>query len=337
MPARASIPLVLGGIAALLALLAGACRQIGVKSNGSPAGRVVRAGSHLAVVIETCDPYLPSLKGVPQDRMSYSYELWLFPDSGTSPHSTTTLARSVRSSDRTHNIGAQYFENDILWFTISDVQGFDLSSRSITSRPVPKHIASMPISQLMGYNSRPEEPFLAKGVLWSPSDWFTLASDTEAATDLAPNARINPSDDAVRSRNPRTLRLASIASTPLPRVTSTDASISSPPFRHAAFLRDAPSGNVIRFSNPDSFLVFHREGDSVHPTLRLSRVGLDGSTIWTLDTQIDKLTQILPHPTSPAFVGDRYIGPDKLAEPILAIARLDLGTVHIHSLRTNPN
>lgn len=337
MPTRASIPLVLGGITAVLALLAGACRQMGVKSYGYPAGRVVRAGSNLAVVIETRDPYLSSLKGVPEDRMSYSYKLWLFPDSGTAPHSTTTLARSVRSSDRTHNIGAQHFENGILWFTISDIQGFDLSSNSITSRPVPKHIASMPITQLMGFNSPPEEPYLAKGVLWSPSEWFTLATDAEAAADLAPNSRLDPSDDATRSRDPRTLRHASIASNPLTRVTSTDPLISSPPFRHAALFRDAPSGNVIRFSDPDSFLVFHREGDPVHPTLRLSRVGLDGSTTWTMDTQIYKLKQILPHPTSPAFVGERYIGPGKLAEPILVIARLDLGTVHIHSLRADPN
>ena len=310
---------------------------MGVQSYGYPAGRVVRAGSHLAVVIETRDPYFPSLKGVPEDRMSYSYKLWLFPDSGTSPHSSSRLARSVRSSARTHNIGAQYFENDILWFTISDVQGFDLASNSITSRPVPKHIASMPITQLMGFNSPPEEPYLAKGVLWSPSNWFTLATEAEAAADLAPNSRLDPSDDATRSRDPRTLRQAASASEPRRRVDGTEPRSSAPPDRHAALLRDAPSGNVIRFSNPDGFLVFHREGDSVHPTLRLSRVGLDGSTTWTMDTQIYKLKQILPHPTSPAFVGERYLGPGKLAESILAIARLNLGTVHIHSLRDDPN
>lgn len=337
MPARASIPLVLGGITAVLALLAGACRQMGVRSYGSPAGRVVRAGSQLAVVIQTRDPYFPSLKGVPEDRMSYSYELWLFPDSGTSAPSTTTLARSVRSSDRTHYTGAQCFENGVLWFSISEVKGFDLSSGAITSRPVPQHIASVPISQLMGSSAPPAEPFLAKGVLWSPSDWFTLASDAEAATELAANTRIDPTDDATPSRQPRTLRRASLASNPLLSVVSTDAGTSSPSFRHAAIFREAAGGKVIRFSNPDSFLVFHREGDSIHPTIRLSRVGLDGSTIWTVDTQIDELTQILPHPTSPAFVGDRYVGPGKLAEPILSVARLDLGTVHIHSLRADPN
>lgn len=337
MPTRTSITLVLGGITALIALLAGACRQMGVRSYGSPAGRVVRAGSHLAVIIQTRDPYLPSLKGVPEDRMSYSYDLWLFPDSGTSPHTTAKLARSVRSSDRAHYVGPQHFENGVLWFSISDVQGFDLAAGSITSQPVPRHVDSIPISQLIGSNSPPEEPFLAKGILWSPSDWFTLATDEEAAADLAPTARLNANADASPRRSPRTLRRATVVTDPLARIGSTDTGVTSPPFRHAAFLRDAAGGQVIRFANPDSFLVFHREGDSIHPTLRLSRVGLDGATIWTMDTQIDTVTQVLPHPTSPAFVGERYIGPNKLAEPILAIARLDLGTVHIHSLRADPN
>jgi hypothetical protein len=60
---------------------------------------------------------------------------------------------------------------------------------------------------------------------------------------------------------------------------------------------------------------------------------VDGSLAWTTDTTIERLTQLLPHDTLPAFVGELV----KTASPInphpaIVVVNVTDGTMNVKSL-----
>ncbi len=326
---RLLLALGVGGLAAVAALALGAWKQLGVKSYGHPAGRVVRAGHQLAVLMETRDPYMPSLKGADERNMSYSYALWLIPETGDGDVRTVRLARSVASGARTHNIGAQHFDRGVLWLTIQDLQGIDLASGQGTTTPAPASLVNAPISQLMGSNEHPLEQYRAQCVTLSSGDWLFLSTDDEAKTGLKTGTRLYDNASAAGTYKPRTLQVITAQPGPIPRLAGATR-LGEWTFRNGAFMRSAKGGSVVRFTSPDGFLVVHEAGDPVHPTVQLSRLNTDGSVAWTADTQIGRLTQVLPDESLPAFVGEL---PQQLTEPMLAVVHLKDGTVKTKSLK----
>ncbi len=329
MHARTVLALVVGGLAAAGALAVGVWKQAGVGSYGHPAGRVVRAGQHLGVVIQTRDRFLPSLKGTDERDARYSYSLWLIPESGDGDILTIRLDRGVASGARTHNIGAQRFDNGVLWFTIADLQGIDVSSGRRVNTPAPASLVNAPISQLMGANEHPLDGYRARCVTLPNGQWLFIASDDEVKSDLNAGARLYDNADAAGTYKRRTLHTVTAAPGPVPRL-ATAARLGDREFKNGAFMRSARGGGVVRFTDPDGFLVVHEQGDPVHPTVCLSRLSADGSIVWTADTGIGRLTQMLPHESLPAFVGER---PRQLTEPMLSVVSLKDGTARAKSLK----
>lgn len=317
----------------MAALVFGLWKQVGVKSYGMPAGRVVRAGQHLCVLMETCDPYLPSFKGVKESDKSYSYALWMIPESGDGDIRTIRLNRGVASGHRTHNIGAQWYENGVLWLTIEDLHGIDTSSGKPTSVAPPAALVNAPISQLMGTNEPPLEPFRAQSVSLASGAWLVLANDDEIKSDLKPGARIYDNPTAKGTYKPRTLHTVAAQPGPIPRIATVSAA-GGPTLRNGAFFRASKGGSVVRFTNPDGFLVVHEGGGVLTPTIQLSRLNADGTIAWTADTKIGRLTQILPHQEMPVFVGQP---PQQLTEPMLTVVHLKDGAVKTKSLKGPTN
>lgn len=333
MNARLILVLGIAGIAAVAALAVILFKQMGVKSYGHPAGRVVRAGQHLGMLMETCDPYMPSLKGVSESNKSYSYALWLIPETGDGDVRTISQDRGVASGARTHNIGAQRFDNGVLWFSIKDLQGVDLASGKNTTQPAPASLVNAPISQLMGSNEHPLEEYRAQSVKLPSGEWLIFANDEEARTALKPGTRLYDNPSAKGTYRPRLLHTVTVEPGPTARIataTPLSGSGSGVAFRNGAFMRATKGGSVVRFTHPDGFLIIHEQGDPVHPSMCLSRLNLDGSVAWTADTKIGRLTQVLPHETLPAFVGEL---PQQLTEPLLAVVHLKDGTVKTKSLK----
>lgn len=318
-----------GGVAAALALAFGLLKQLGVKSYGHPAGRVIRAGEHFGVLIETRDPYMPSLKGRSESDMSYSYALWLIPETGDGDIRTIRLDRGIASGKRTHNIGAQQFDSGILWFAIQDLQGIDVASGRKVTTPAPASLVNAPISQLMGTGEFPLEQFRAQGITLPSGDWLFLASDDEAATVLKPGTRLYDNPSAKGTYKPRTPHVVTVAPGVIPTI-GTATRLGNGEFRNGAFMRSAKGGSAVRFTSPDGFLIVHDQGDPVHPTIHLSRMNIDGTLAWTADTQIGRLSELLPHDTLPAFVGER---PQQLTESLLTVINIKDGTAQTKSLR----
>lgn len=328
MDARTKFALGIGGLAAVAAILFGLFKQVGVKSYGMPTGRVVRAGPHLAVVMETRDPYLPSLKGVPESRMSYSYNLWLIPEAGGPPQ-TIRLDRAVRSGDRTHVVGARAYDSGVVWLAIKELQGVEVTSGRVISSPPPPSIANMPISKLLPSNANPLEAYRVQSVTLPSGDRLALLSDQELKTDYAPNARLYDTPTAPGGFRPCTLHRVTVQPGPIPRV-ATSSPVNPTVLRNAAFIRKSENGGLVTFTNPDGFLIVHEAGDPLKATIRLSRLNVDGSLAWSADTGIGTLSQYLPHDRLPAFVGQL---PGHLTEPTLTIVNLETGAATTTSLK----
>lgn len=325
---RSIVTLGVGGLAAVCAVVFGAWRQVGVKSYGSPAGRVVRAGQHLCVLMETRDPYMPSLKGRSESDMRYSYELWVIPEAGGAAR-TVRLERGVRSSQRTHNIGAQWSENGVLWYTIEDVKGIEVATGKASTAQPPAALVNAPISQLMGTGGNPLEELRAQSVTLATGERLVLANADEVSKDMKPGTRLYDNPTAVGTYKPRTLHVVTSQPGPIARIAEVKA-LGDRTFRNGAFLRDAEGGNAVRFTNPEGFLVVHDGGDPVHPSVCVSRLNADGTVAWTADTTIGRLTQVLPHEGLPAFVGEL---PQQLTEPLLAVVSLKDGSAKTTSLK----
>ncbi len=323
-----------GGLAAAVAVVFGVAKQLGVKSYGYPTGPVVRAGEHLGVLIQTRDPYFPSLKGRPESDMSYSYALWLIPESGDGDIRTIRLDRGIASGSRAHNPGVRQYDNGILWLSIRDLQGIDVASGKMTTQPAPASLVNAPISRFMGEGEFPLEQYRAQGVMLPSGDWLFLMNDDEVKAGLKPGTRLyNDAATAKGTYKPRTLHVVTAAPGVIPTIGS-EARLGDREFRNGAFMRSAKGGNVVRFSDPDGFLIVHDQGDPVHPSIHLSRLNADGSVAWTADTKIGRLNQVLPHERLPAFVGEP---PQELTEPMLAIVDLKDGTARTKSLRGSLN
>lgn len=329
---RIAIALAVTALAAIAALLFGLKKQIGVRSYGYPAGRVVRTGQHLAVVIQKCDPYIPSLQGTAESKKSYSYQLWLIPDTATGDPRTMSLATSIRSSDRRHYVGVERVESGIIWCSTSTTIGIDATTLKPTSTPVPASIANIPISELLGSSRPADEPFRARVARVGPDEWLMLATELDARNDLKAGFSMPRNTDAESTSKPRTLYRVTTKTDPLPKIESFSA-ITPLTVRNAAFLRSSVTGELYRFTSPDGFLLIHEGEPNTPSTVRLSRMNLDGTLAWTTDTTIQRLTQLLPHATLPAFVGELVTTASPInPHPAIAVINVTDGSLNVKSL-----
>ncbi len=330
MNTRMAFVMGVGGLAAAIAVVAGLVRQVGVKSYGSPAGRVVRTGEHLAVLMQTCDPYMPSLKGRAERDKSYSYALWIFPQSGDGKARIISLDRGVRSSDRSRFAGVLGSVGDTVWLRVTELQGVDLVSGRIVKSPAPHSIANMPISEFLGPNDHPTlGPYRTTVVSLASGDWLVLADEEEAPTELKPGTRLHHNSTSKGTYRDRSLYAASVQPGPIPRLASATR-LPNMSLSNVAFMRDTANGDVIRFSSPDGFLVAYEARATAERTIHFARVNLDGSIAWTADTRMGQLDQVLPHERWLTFAGQLE---NHLSEPMLAVLDLESGQVRRHSLK----
>jgi len=214
---------------------------------------------------------------------------------------------------------AKYQLDDRLIVTTHDYQRV-FAVDPTTLKAVP---AKAPASQKREESERKPEEYLASGGLVSATEWFGVHSKDEVEREFKPGTGISAVNRAQKSFAPRRLYRGRVDTTTYgPRIASMTP-LSDNEYLHAALLCGSDS-QPLRVTGPDSFLLTYTGKPDFQArrfigNLFLARVDLSGKPIWSLDTGIQELDQILPGSGSVALVGKRPMVEDKVSEPILVI------------------
>ena len=332
---------VMMGIAAVLVFAASAA--IGMKglfsiqsATGTPLGPSIRTPQHIATIISTPEPYVPTLNRNP-DEDRHSLSLFLVPVDGHSKEQVIPIAKGWRSRDL-HQVRLLGGDDKTVWFNAGGSGGVDITTHKLLGAaelrlspapPAPRGASKFPLG--------PEvQDFLSVGVHTSPTEWLALLSPKEAAAEYRAKTRLSPLNRAESVKEMRRFHRAELgpeAERGMREIHAL-AAVSTDEYFNAAFVRTAAAEAPIRMQGPDSFLMAYSAKPGLGTSLVVARVDATGKPLWRADTGIDhfKLSQIMPGTPSVAFIGTRPPVPGKVAEPILVVVNSETGAVMTTSL-----
>ncbi len=195
---------ILAGVVLAGAMIAAAGLWLGQKllsidpGKGTAVGLSVRADRCVATLIQTLEPYIPSLNR-DHSRDRYRLSLFLVPLDGTRTRllpvrgdlsaNDVALARILGSDGRT------------LWYDTGDIGGVDLATFRVLGDEDVRRFPPPP--ELQGYRplTHASDPaqYLSAGFFPAANTWLGLHSEAEVKRDYQPNKwvrRIVPADDA---------------------------------------------------------------------------------------------------------------------------------------------
>ena len=301
-----------------------AVRLKGVFSIKSPTGTAlgpsIRTPQHIATIISTLEPYLPSPNRNP-DEDRHALSLFLVPVDGRSREQVNPIAKGWRSRDL-HQVRLLGGDDKTVWFDAGGSGGIDIRTqkllvaadlRQAVAPPAPRGSSKFPFG--------PEvQDFLSVGVHTSPTEWLTLLSPKEAAAEYRPKSRLsllNRAENAKEMRRFHRADLGPVADRGMREIHAL-AAVSSDEYFNAAFVRTAAAEELIRIQEQDSFLMAYSANRGLGASLVVARVDATGKRLWRADTRIDRFTlaQIMPGKTSLAFIGTRPPVCGKVPAPI---------------------
>jgi hypothetical protein len=306
--------------------------------HGSPVGPSLRAGTHIATLIQTLEPYLVSLHRNPaNDR--FRVGLFLQPVDGRSPGRLIPIGRGFRAG-QLGLIRLIAFDGSVVWFDVTGIGGVNLESGKLVSAAELQAFKAGPGQRdrggaLQGSQSKPEA-FLVPSAFPATNEWLALISQRDAERGFKPGSWVRPGNRAGDAKEVRHLFLGTLNPVPK-RSTHEILSLTPAPgegWLSAAFVSADRDSDAMRLSGPDGFLMVYTSEPGPKGTLMVARVDTRGQRLWTIDTSLDRLQlqQILPDARSIAFVGTRLPIPDKVSEPLLVIVDTQSGKPETHSL-----
>ena len=303
---------------------------------GAPLELSVRTPQHIATLIQTLEPYVPSLQRNP-DNDRYRLALFLYPLDGSSPGKMIPIANGLRVRD--FNLAKLLgCDGSTVWFNLNGIGGVSLKTEKLVSEADLRRANSV-----LTTRDRTTLPFaadlqdyLSAGVRPTPTEWLALLSTKEAALEYQPKSwlsRLNQAQDAKQLRRMHRAQLGPELDRGNREILSM-AAVSAEEFLNAAFVRAAASADPLRLSAPDSFLMTYTSKAGRGGTLMVARVDATGHFLWKADTGIErfKLAQVLPDAHNIAFVGTRPPVPNQVPEPLVVIVDNKTGAVSTSTL-----
>ncbi len=103
--------------------------------------------------------------------------------------------------------------------------------------------------------------------------------------------------------------------------------------KRPALLLAKPNGAPQNLANPDSQLLLHRSNRPIFGTELVSRATPDGKLLWTADTNLQDVDQIIPTATHTVFIGrEAPARPDAFRPAVLVIIDNQTGSISTHPL-----
>lgn len=302
---------------------------------GTPIGSSVRTDTHIATLIQTLEPYVPSLNR-DHGKDTYRISLFLVPLDGSDPKLVPLIGGlSPNSSGLAKILGS---DGQVLWYDVAGTGGVDLRNNNLLSEAEVKLARSIPEpvrSNGMPFGPGPEH-YLAAGYFIGPNTWLGLHSTVEAQRSFKPKSwlkRVVQAEEAKQMRQFHRAELDPDTTDAHHRIVAIQA-IDPTEYLNAAFLRMDERSEPIRPMDPPSALMIHTSEPGLKGTLMVSRADTSGRILWSVDTGIDrfKLQQILPGNGSVAFIGTRLPIPGKVSEPLLVVIENGSGRIKTTSL-----
>jgi len=356
------------GVALVLGLGASFLRT---RTVGQPLGPAVRAGEHVAVLLQTQEPHVPSLhRNASRDR--YRLELLLLPTGEGGARRKVRLAEGLRAGGALQSARLLGVDGDTLWIRTPELQAYRMTSgqrvRTDELRELNPEFADLFSDGLTEFNghmqlllrdlrraceldpgtlrARPIEAprrfglpavedaaaGLCMGGTLSPDQWWGALSAREQQQDFKPGMRLPRDLSFTTSREARRLYRAALDTNgPVVRIHSIEP-LPGDEHLDLGCIRSAPGCAPLRLEDPDGILVCFKSRPQFEGTLIVQRVDTGGRVLWTTDTGIGDLDQVLPDPRRIAFIGRRPRVPDKLQEPVLVVVHDATGAASTTSL-----
>lgn len=180
-------------------------------------------------------------------------------------------------------------------------------------------------------NLRIERSLCSGGVI-GDNDWIAVATPEDAKSDFKVGFSLSRDfTPGEKDRGRQLYRGTADYSEKRPPIQSF-AKLSEKEYRAATFLRTKPGGPIHRATNPDCIFLIHRVGTEYFAPYTLTRLALDGKELWSVDTGLGRLEQVLPGTNSIVLKGDRTPVPNKVPEPILVMVDVETGALTTLSL-----
>jgi len=303
---------------------------------GTPVGSAVRTDTHIATLIQTLEPYTPSLDR-DHSKDTYRLSVFLVPLDGSEPTlvpvkgglspNSYGLAKILGSDGRT------------LWFDAAGTGGVDLRTHALRSDEEVRAARTIPdpTRSAASYGGPTPDHNLAAGMFLGPNAWLGVHSTKEVERDFKPNSWLRRVVPAGNTREMRRLHravvLAPDAGDTHYRIVSMTA-IADDQYLNAAFVRPNHTSEPVRLMDPDGALMLFTSAPGLQGTAMLARVDTAGTIRWKADTGLDRFTlaQILPGQRSTALVGNRLPVPGRVSEPLLVVVDSSTGGLTTHSL-----
>lgn len=298
---------------------------------GTPIGPSVRTDTHIATLIQTLEPYVPSLHRDPgKDR--YAISIHLVPLDGDDPQLVPIRGELAPNEFALAKLLGS--EGHTLWYDVNGEGAIDLRSYTVIGTPPPVPAALQ--GRVLAH--RPPEPdaFLAAGLITGPGVWLGLHSSEELQRDYATGKfvrRVVRQESAKQMRRFHRGTLEDAVDGKYHRIRTMQA-LDTMGYLNAAFLRMDDRSEPLRIAGPESVLMVHTSAPGAQGTLIVSRVDLDGKSRWSVDTGIDRfqLSQVLPGVEAFVFIGTRPPVPDQVSEPLVVIIENTTGKAITRSL-----
>jgi len=328
---KAKLTTIFAGIVLLLVAAAVGFKSLfSIRTTGSPLGFSIRTPEHIATLIQTLEPYVPSLHHNPADDR-YRLALLLTPQDGRSPGKMISIAKQQHPGEfrLTTLLGC---DGTIVWFKFSGIGGvvlktgevigaaelhranssldetwdderrmeFDQRLRVTTAdrkriyEVTPETLQAIPARPrpaTLPFDPKPQQ-YLSAGVRASPTEWLGVLSPKAAAVEYNPTSRLWRLNRAQDAKEPRSFYRSQLG----PelergiREILSQERVSTDEYLNAAFLRSDADADPLRLSDPVSFLMVYTSQPGLGGTLVVARVDAAGKILWKTDTGIDRFT-----------------------------------------------
>lgn len=310
-----------------------------ITTTGTPIGDSVRAGDTVATLTQRLEPYVPSLHRDPsKDR--YSIGILLHDLTGT-------------VAPRYHEIGGGHAggalslsrllgaDRDWVLFQAPELGALEVRSgriargaefEALRARIDAGRPADASPLAAMRSADRALLAQLASGGRVSPTRVLLLGDPATLSREHRIGSSIRDVLDASRTREPVRPFIAEVVESNARSTIANLTECPGEPFHRAGFVRAATDGPLLVLDEPRGVLCLHEPQRFPPGNVRLSRLDLDGNSVWQVDLGIDVLEQVIPAHDRLVLRGKLPAAPSTVPTPVLVVIELRSGTLTTHPL-----